>query len=73
MDAMELRCNFCEEMVNLVDVSQHVAGKNHGIKKRVAEFRLTNAQIGSKQQAEDISVIDAWIRNLHASDFMSGR
>lgn len=72
MDSAELRCNCCDEMINSMEVSQHVAGKSHGIKKRVAEFRLMNVQVGVRQQQEeDISVINAWIRNLHKVDFLS--
>jgi hypothetical protein len=65
-----LRCNICDSLVEQIEVAQHVAGRNHGIKKKVAEFQEMNALV-RKQYENDISIASAWIRNLHERDFLS--
>ncbi len=67
---MEIRCNICDETLSITIVDQHVAGRNHAVKKRVAEFHEMNAQVKSWYQ-NDISIISAWIKNLHNYDFLS--
>ena len=65
-----LRCNICDSLVEQIEVAQHVAGRNHGIKKKVAEFQEMNALV-RKQYENDVSIASAWIRNLHERDFLS--
>lgn len=76
----KLRCNICNEIIEMSEVGQHVAGRNHAVKKKVAEFHEMNAQIGggsssSKANAyndnNDASVVNSWIRGLYAHDFLS--
>lgn len=67
---MEIRCNICDEVINASAVEQHVAGRNHGVKKKVADFNEMNAQIKMSYQ-NDTSVVKTWIRDLHNYDFLS--
>jgi hypothetical protein len=67
---MEIRCNICDEVINSSTVVQHVAGKNHGVKRKVAEFNEMNAQVKSPFQ-HDMSVLEAWIKELYHHDFLS--
>ena len=67
---MEIRCNICDEVINASAVEQHVAGRNHGVKKKVADFNEMNAQIKISYQ-NDTSVVKTWIRDLHNYDFLS--
>ena len=66
----ELKCNICEEIITTNSVEQHVSGRNHGIKKKVAEFNEMNTQIKPSYQ-HDMSVVRAWIKGLHNYDFLS--
>jgi len=66
----EIRCNICDEVIEHFSVSEHVAGRNHSIRKKVAEFNEMNAQMKPVRQP-DVSIITAWIRNLHQYDFLS--
>lgn len=70
MSSATLRCNICDENVLTIEVAQHIAGRNHGIKKKVAEFQEMNALV-RKAYDGDASVTVAWIKNLHAYDFLS--
>ncbi|MEW5840745.1 hypothetical protein [Nitrososphaera sp.] len=65
-----VRCNICDENVGMLEVAQHVAGRGHGIKKKVADFQEMNALV-RRQYENDQSVVAAWIRNLHGYDFLS--
>lgn len=65
-----IRCNICDETINTSAVEQHLAGRNHSIKKKVAEFQEMNAQVKSSYQ-NDTSVVRAWIKDLYAYDFLS--
>ncbi|MEW6603152.1 MAG: hypothetical protein AB1351_00510 [Thermoproteota archaeon] len=67
---MEIRCNICDEIINSAAVEQHVAGRNHSVKRKVAEFNEMNAQIKTSHH-QDTSVMKAWIRDLHNYDFLS--
>jgi hypothetical protein len=68
----KLRCNICDELIKITDVGQHVSGRNHAVKKKVAEFHEMNAQVGSRRNYDsDTSVINAWIRGLYTCDFLS--
>lgn len=67
---MEIRCNICDEFIRSSTVEQHVAGRNHGVKKRVAEFNEMNAQVKSSYQ-HDTSIVKAWIKELYNYDFLS--
>jgi hypothetical protein len=67
---MEIRCNICDEVLSITMVDQHVAGRNHAVKKKVAEFHEMNAQVKSLYQ-NDISIVNAWIKNLYNYDFLS--
>lgn len=67
---MEIRCNICDEVISSSTVEQHIAGRNHAVKKKVAEFNEMNAQIKSSYQ-HDTSVVNAWIRDLYNYDFLS--
>ena len=66
----ELRCNVCDQLVASEKVSQHVSGRNHSIRKKVAEFNEMNSQIKPSYR-DDTSILRAWIRDLHRSDFLS--
>ncbi len=66
----KLRCNMCDELLETADVAGHVAGRNHAVKKKVAEFNEMNALVG-RQYGNDVSVVSAWIRNLRAHDYLS--
>ena len=66
----EIKCNICDEMISASAVDQHVSGRNHGVKKKVAEFNEMNAQIKPSYQ-HDTSVVRAWIKDLHNYDFLS--
>jgi hypothetical protein len=37
----------------------------------VAEFNEMNAQVGKARYENDVSVVNAWIRNLYGYDFLS--
>jgi hypothetical protein len=65
-----IRCNICDEIINSAAVDQHIGGRNHSIKKKVAEFHEMNAQLKSSYQ-NDISISKAWIKGLHNYDFLS--
>ena len=67
---MEIRCNICDEVIDTATVEQHVAGRNHSVKKKVAEFNEMNTQIKPSYQ-NDTSVVKTWIRDLHNYDFLS--
>ncbi len=67
---MELRCNICDEVISSSTVEPHVADRNHGVKKKVAEFNEMNAQLKSSYQ-HDTSVLKAWIKDLNNYDFLS--
>ena len=67
---MEIRCNICEEILSINMVDHHVAGRNHAVKKKVAEFHEMNAQVKSLYH-DDISIVSAWIKNLYNYDFLS--
>jgi len=67
---MEFRCNICDEIISSSSVEHHIAGRNHGVKKKVAEFHEMNAQIKSSYQ-NDTSVVKAWIKDLYQYDFLS--
>lgn len=66
-----LRCNICDEIIEMAEVSQHVSGRNHAVKKKVAEFNEMNAQVGRNRYENDTSVVNAWIRSLYGYDFLS--
>jgi hypothetical protein len=66
----ELRCNVCEQQVSIDMVPQHVSGRNHSIRKKVAEFNEMNSQVKPSRR-DDISIARAWIRDLHKYDFLS--
>ena len=65
-----IRCNICDETLSSADVAGHIAGRNHAVKKKVAEYNEMNAQVKSSYQ-HDTSVVKAWIRDLHNYDFLS--
>jgi len=65
-----VRCNVCDEIVITSAIEQHLAGRNHSIKKKVAEFQEMNALARSSYQ-NDTSVVKAWIKDLYAYDFLS--
>ena len=65
-----IRCNICDEVISPAAVEQHLAGRNHSIKKRVAEFQEMNAQVKSSYQ-NDTSIVKAWIKDLYNYDFLS--
>ena len=67
---MEIRCNICDEVISSSSVEQHIAGRNHAVKKKVAEFHEMNAQVQSIYH-NDTSVVKAWIRDLYNYDFLS--
>lgn len=67
---MEIRCNICDEVISSSTIEQHVAGRNHSVKKKVAEFNEMNAQIKPSYQ-QDTSVVRAWIKDLYNYDFLS--
>jgi hypothetical protein len=67
-----LRCNICDELVDMLEAGQHVSGRNHAIRKKVVEFHEMNAQVGGKRNYDgDTSVINAWIKGLYSYDFLS--
>lgn len=66
----KLRCNMCDEFIDANEVAGHVAGRNHAVKKKVAEFNEMNALVG-KHYDGDTSIVNSWIRNLHERDFLS--
>lgn len=66
-----LRCNICDEVVEMAGVSEHVSGRNHAVKKKVAEFNEMNTQVGRNRYENDTSVVNAWIRGLYGYDFLS--
>ncbi|UVS68581.1 hypothetical protein [Nitrososphaera viennensis] len=73
----KLRCNICNEIIEMADVGQHVTGRNHAVKKKVAEFNEMNAQVGGSSSSRrnyesDTSVVNAWIRGLYVRDYLSG-
>lgn len=65
-----LWCNICGESLEVSAVSQHVAGKSHSIRRKVAEFNEMNAQFKPLRR-DDVSIIRAWISDLHRYDFLS--
>lgn len=67
---MDIRCNICDEVINSSTVLLHVAGKNHRVKKKVAEFNEMNALVRSSFQ-RDTSVVQAWIKELYHHDSLS--
>ncbi len=69
----KLRCNICNEIIETVEVSQHITGRNHAVKRKVAEFHEMNAQVGNKRSnyEGDTSVINMWIKGLYVRDFLS--
>ena len=67
---MEIRCNICDEVMSSSSVEQHVAGRNHAVKRKVAEFNEMNAQVKMSYQ-NDTSVVSAWIKDLYNYDFLS--
>jgi hypothetical protein len=67
----DLRCNVCNEIVRADLVTQHVAGRNHSIKKKVAQYNEMNAQIKPSYR-NDIPVARVWIRDLYEFDCLSG-
>jgi hypothetical protein len=72
LDRMEnLRCNICDEVIEMASVSEHVSGRNHAVKKKVAEFNEMNAQVGRNRYENDTSVVNVWIRSLYSYDFLS--
>lgn len=66
----ELRCNVCDEVVQQNLVAEHLAARNHSIRKKVAEFNEMNIQFKPSYR-DDISALGAWIRDLYKSDFLS--
>jgi hypothetical protein len=58
-------------MIDTAGVSEHVSGRNHAVKKKVAEFNEMNAQVGRNRYEDDTSVVNAWIRSLYSYDFLS--
>ena len=71
MANMEIRCNICDEIISTTTIDQHVAGRSHAVKKKVAEFHEMNAQIKSSLYQDDTSIVMAWIKDLHNYDFLS--
>ena len=73
----KLRCNICNEIIETVEVSQHITGRNHAVKRKVAEFHEMNAQVGNNSSNKksdyegDTSVINMWIKGLYVRDFLS--
>lgn len=67
---MEIRCNICDEIIISSTIEQHVAGRNHRMMKKVAEFYEMNAQMKPSYQY-DTSIIKAWIKDLYNYDFLS--
>ncbi len=65
-----LRCNICDELVPQEAVAQHIAGRNHSIRKKVAEWNEMNIQI-KPSYPHEISTVRAWIRDLYKYDFLS--
>jgi hypothetical protein len=66
----ELRCNVCDRLVSSDMVPQHVSGRDHSIRKKVAEFNEMNTQV-KPSYLDDISIAKAWIRDLYKYDFLS--
>ncbi len=67
---MVIRCNMCDVIISSSAVEQHIASRNHSIKKKVADFNEMNVQIKPSYQ-HDTSVIRTWIRDLYNYDFLS--
>jgi hypothetical protein len=67
---MEIRCNICDEIIDASSVEQHITGRNHALKRKVAEFNEMNAQVKMSYQ-NDTSVVKAWIKDLYNYDFLS--
>ena len=65
-----IRCNICDEVISSAAVEQHIASRNHSVKKKVAEFNEMNAQVKPSYQ-HDTSVVKAWIKDLYNYDFLS--
>ena len=63
-----LRCNVCDQNLSQSQVAEHLAGRNHSIKKKVAEYNEMNSQI-KKSYENDTSVVRTWIRDLYQKDF----
>jgi phage FluMu protein Com len=66
----KLRCNMCDLLLDPAEVSGHLEGRGHAVKKKVAEFNEMNALVG-RHYDSNVSVVNAWIRNLHVHDFLS--
>jgi hypothetical protein len=66
----ELRCNVCDQAVPQELVSQHVSGRNHSIRKKVAEYNEMNSQVRPSYR-DDISIVRAWIRDLYKYDYLT--
>lgn len=64
-----LRCNICDQTVAQSQVAEHIASRNHSIKKKVAEYNEMNTQI-KKAYDNDTSLLRVWIRDLHQKDFI---
>jgi hypothetical protein len=76
----KLRCNICNEIIETVEVGQHITGRNHAVKRKVAEFHEMNAQVGNNNNSSsnrrnnydgDTSVVNMWIKGLYSRDFLS--
>jgi hypothetical protein len=67
---MEIRCNICDEVISSLSVEQHIAGRSHAVKRKMAEFNEMNAQVRALYQ-NDTSVVRAWIKDLYNYDFLS--
>jgi hypothetical protein len=65
-----VKCNICDQVIPSSAVSEHVAGRDHAIRKKVAEFNEMNMQVKPPYQQE-MSTVRAWIRDLHNYDFLS--
>lgn len=71
---VNFRCNICDETVTSTLVEKHVSSRNHSIKKKVAEYHEMNAMIKQPSLSinqHDISVVNAWIKDLYKYDFLS--
>jgi hypothetical protein len=68
---MEIRCNICDEIISSSAVERHISGRNHAVKRKVAEFHEMNAQVKTTAYQNDTSVISAWIKDLYNYDFLS--
>jgi hypothetical protein len=67
-----VRCNMCEVNVSTSAVQQHLEGRNHSLRKRVAEFNEMNLNL-SRTNPDDTSTIKSWIKNLYYHDYLSNK